>query len=120
MKTAFATLAVAATGLVGITTQAEAGPRIPMPPHFGHMPTPGFVLSGELRHQANRHQSHGYRSGGHCSTPRLIRTCEVNRYRQCRTAYTNCGRPYTYHVTVVTYREFYSNGTTRTYTRTFS
>ena len=39
---------------------------------------------------------------------------------QCRTAYDHCGRPYTYHVTVVTYCDHYSNGTSRTWSRTFS
>ncbi|HRQ91094.1 MAG TPA: hypothetical protein PLA50_20050 [Bacteroidia bacterium] len=67
--------------------------------------------------------SYGYGGGhSHCAPAPVYKTCtvEVCRERQCRTAYDHCGRPYSYHVTVVTYCDHYSNGTSRTWTRVFS
>lgn len=112
--TVLATAAAAALALVGAST-AEAGPRY----HGGGGYAGGGGYSG------------GYNSGygyvapryapSHCA-PVVYKTCtvEVNRYTQCRTAYDHCGRPFTYHVTVVTYCDHYSNGSTRTWSRTFS
>jgi hypothetical protein len=48
--------------------------------------------------------------------PYKVSTCEVNRYQECRTAYDHCGKPYTYHVTIITYRDTYSDGSFKTYT----
>jgi len=48
--------------------------------------------------------------------PYKVSTCEVNRYKECRTAYDHCGKPYTYHVTIITYRDTYSDGSFKTYT----
>ena len=55
-----------------------------------------------------------------CATPYKVRTQEINRRLVRKTGYLSCGRPYTYHITVVTYRDYYSNGTSRTWTRTIS
>jgi hypothetical protein len=51
----------------------------------------------------------------HCQ-PYKVSTCEVNRCQECRTAYDHCGKPYTYHVTIITYRDTYSDGTYNDYT----
>lgn len=51
------------------------------------------------------------------SAPYRVRTQEVNRCNYPRTAYNRYGRPYRYHVTVVTYRDFYSDGRCVTYRR---
>ncbi len=95
MKTIL-TLALATVALIGFSADAQAGPHYGGP-SWGHNPP----------------------HGGHCGGPAYkIRTIEISRYQQCRTAYYPCGRPYTYHVTVVTYRDIFSNGTSNTYTRT--
>lgn len=51
----------------------------------------------------------------HCK-PYKVSTCEINRCQECRTAYDHCGKPYTYHVTIITYRDTYSDGTYNDYT----
>jgi len=51
--------------------------------------------------------------------PYLVRTCEVCRNSVCRYAYDHCGRRYSYEVTVITYRSYYSNGSTSTFTRSY-
>jgi|GEM_PF-1517624 hypothetical protein len=48
--------------------------------------------------------------------PYKVSTCEVNRFKECRTAYDHCGKAYTYHVTIITYRDTYSDGSFKTYT----
>lgn len=108
--TVLATAAAAALALVGTTT-AEAGPR-----YYG-----GGSGGGGSYHSGYARSGYGYVSSrSHCAPVYKTCTVEVNRYTQCRTGYDHCGRPYTYHVTVVTYCDHYSNGTTRTWSRTFS
>lgn len=111
MKTSLITLAVAVAALFAFAPEAEAGTRFSV----------GFS-TGHHGHHINSYVGHSFRSSnhGHCAPVYKVRTCEVNRRRYCKTAYDHCGHPYTYHVTVVTYRDYYSNGTSRTYTRTFS
>ncbi|MEM1442599.1 MAG: hypothetical protein AAGF67_09670 [Verrucomicrobiota bacterium] len=101
MKKTIATLAIAVTSLAAFTPEAEAG-------------TKGDILRfiGQQIHK-NHGPSYGH---GHC-TPYLVRTAEIGRHCETRTGYRPCGSIYYYNVTVVTYREFYSNGSTRTYTR---
>lgn len=117
MKLIILSVVAAAAVLVGSITTAEAGPRYSSGyrgagyGHSGHSYRPSYN---------GYHQQPRYSNGGHCATPYKVRTVEVNRYSQCRTAYLPCGRPYTYHVTVVTYCDHYSNGTTRTWSQTFS
>lgn len=117
MKLIILSVVAAAAVLVGSITTAEAGPRYSSGyrgagyGHSGHSYRPSYN---------GYHQQPRYSNGGHCATPYKVRTVEVNRYSQCRTAYLPCGRPYTYHVTVVTYRDHYSNGSTRTWSQTFS
>jgi len=96
MKTILA-VALATVALLGFTSEVKAGP--------GHHHGPSW----------------GYHSprGGHCGGPVYkIRTVVICSRQECRTGYYPCGRPYTYRVTVVTYRDIFSNGTSRTYTRT--
>ncbi len=61
---------------------------------------------------------------GSCSTvsycaPYRVSTCVVNRCSYCKTVYDRCGYPYHYTVTVVTYRDSYSDGSNQIYTRSF-
>jgi hypothetical protein len=100
-------LSVIAAGAVffGTATEAEAGLR-----YSSGYRGAGFGYS----------TGHGYSNHNHCAQPYKVRTVEVGRYHQCRTGYDRCGRLYTYHVTVVTYCDHYSNGATRTWSRTFS
>ena len=96
MKTIL-TLALATVALIGFTANAEAGPG------YKH----GTPAWGSYRPQ----------HGGHCGSVYKIRTIEICRRQECRTAYYPCGTPYRYHVTVVTYRDIFSNGSSNTYTR---
>jgi hypothetical protein len=50
----------------------------------------------------------------------LIRTVEVHRRTERRQVYDERGRRRICRVTVVTYEDHYSNGSVRTYTRTYS
>lgn len=62
------------------------------------------------------------------ATVRIVRYCapyvvcteRVSSCREQRMAYDHCGRPVCCWVTVVTYRDVYSTGATRTYSRTFN
>ncbi len=128
MKLTTITLAAAAALVLGGITSAEAGPRFSISingRNFGGY-NGGYSSGYNSGYSSGRNS--GYNSGysnnhgnsSHCAPVRLLHTCEVDRRKVCRTAYDHCGRPYTYHVTVVTYRETYSNGSTRTYTRTLS
>jgi hypothetical protein len=53
------------------------------------------------------------------AAPCRVSTCEVGRCSYCKTAFDRCGNRYHYTVTVVTYRDFYSDGSSQTYTRSF-
>lgn len=98
--TILSAVAVALFALIG-ASEAQAGPRYGG--HRGH----GY---GGYHHQPSYHVDH-------CAPVYKTRTVEICRERQCRTAYRSCGAPYTYHVTVVTYRDYFSNGTSRTWNR---
>lgn len=104
MKTTLITLAIVATALIGFTPQAEAGTKKDILRFVGQ--------------QLSKNNGHGHGSG-HC-TPYVIRTSEIGRHCETRTGYRPCGAVYYYNVTIVTYRDFYSNGSTRTYTRTLA
>jgi hypothetical protein len=64
----------------------------------------------------------GYRYGvvtvGYCA-PRYVCTKEICRRTECRWATDHCGRRYSYMVTVITFADHYSDGSRRTYTRTY-
>ena len=63
-----------------------------------------------------------YRSSHHqvdyCK-PYVVCTHKLYSCQEKRTAYDHCGRPYCYYVTVVTYKDVYNTGYSRTYTKTF-
>lgn len=75
---------------------------------------------GSAHLHRGHHGHHGHIHSGHHVTPYKVSTVEVHRCTEPRIAYHPGGRRYTYYVTVVTYRDHYSNGTTRTWTQTFS
>ncbi len=60
----------------------------------------------------------GGRSSRHDSC-HVLHTVEVHRRTERRRIYNDRGRSRTCRVTVVTYQDYYSNGSTRTYTRTY-
>jgi hypothetical protein len=51
--------------------------------------------------------------------PHRVSICVVCRNTYCKTAYDRCGNAYHYSVTVVTFRDLYSDGSSQTYTRSF-
>jgi hypothetical protein len=51
--------------------------------------------------------------------PYRVNTFVLNRWSQCQVGYDAWGRAFQYRVTVVTYRDVYSNGQTRTYNVTY-
>ena len=117
-------LTLAAAVLIGNVTQAEAGPHFSIlfggSGHGGHV-YQSYSYDDDDDYDDDDHSHQSYHQGnGHCAQPYLVETVEVNRYTQCQTAYDHYGRPYTYHVTVVTYCDHYSNGATRTWSQTFS
>lgn len=121
MKLAVLT-AAAALSFAGLST-AHAGPR--GSGGFGGFGAYGFHGGGGFGSYAEGSgyvPSAGYHHGHvHCA-PVVYKThtVEVSRHTQCRTAFDHCGRPYACHVTVVTYCDYYSNGSTRVWSRTFS
>lgn len=114
MKKILLSLAAGATALVGTTISAEAGGH-----GYGH----GYGYStGNYRGVATSNQfsrNHSYSGHRHQCTPYLVSTCEVNRQTYCRPVYDSCGRMRQVHITVVTYKAHYSDGSCRTYTRSF-
>ena len=59
-----------------------------------------------------------YRPVTHCA-PVYVCTKEVCRTTKCLYAYDHCGRQYSYHVTVVTYANYYSDGSYNTFTKSY-
>lgn len=61
-----------------------------------------------------------YNRYNHCA-PKIytVNTYEINRCKHKKVNYDHCGRVYYSWYTVVTYKTVYSNGTWRTFTRTF-
>ena len=59
-----------------------------------------------------------YRSVSYCR-PHVVCTEIINQCRERRSGYDSCGSCYYYFVTVVTYRDAYSNGASQCYTRSF-
>ena|SRR6187431_2112121 len=51
--------------------------------------------------------------------PRYVSTRELYRTVQTQWAYDSYGNSYAYNVLVITYADLYSNGTSRTYTRSY-
>ena len=57
----------------------------------------------------------------HC-TPKVykVRTCEIDRCSYKKMAYDHCGRRYSYLVTVITYKTYYSDGSYKIWKNTIS
>lgn len=115
--TLIAIATVASALVLGSLGTAEAG---------GHHSSYSSSYSGGYGHHhcdtpsyGQSYQGYGQGYQQNCQ-PYRVSSCEINRCQQCLTAYDNCGHPYMYHVTVVTYRDTYSDGSCQTYTRTFS
>jgi hypothetical protein len=51
--------------------------------------------------------------------PYITHTCVVHSRTECRWATDYCGRRFSYEVRVVTYRSYYSNGQSTTFTKTY-
>jgi hypothetical protein len=51
--------------------------------------------------------------------PRYVCTKEICRRTECRWACDRSGRRYSYEVTVITFADYYSDGSRRSYTRTY-
>jgi len=116
MKPIILSTLVAASLVFAGAHDAEAGPR-----HHGGGSYGGGGLYGGGGYANGYGSVAPHHAHGHCApVVYKIHTVEVNRYTQCRTAYDHCGRPFVYHVTVVTYCDHYSNGSTRLWSRTFS
>ena len=58
-----------------------------------------------------------YTGRSYCA-PTYVCTRVICRNTECRYGYDHCGRRVSYYVTVVTYADYYSDGSSRTYTRT--
>lgn len=56
----------------------------------------------------------------YCATaPRFLCTKELCRRTECRYALDHCGRRVSFQVVVITYADFYSDGSSRSYNRTY-
>jgi hypothetical protein len=106
------TILSAIAAIITITSTASAWDR-------------GYISSDECRPSRYSEPSR------YCETPRYcepvrhcevykVSTCEINRCCHQKVGYDHCGRSYYYTVTVVTYRNYYSDGSSNTFTRTFS
>lgn len=73
------------------------------------------VQAGDYRGKYGAYEA---RDSGYCK-PYVVCTHKISSCREKRMGYDNCGRCYYYYVTVVTYKDVYNTGTTRTYTKTF-
>ncbi len=99
MKKFIIAAAVVLTGLFITAPEAEAGPRF-------------SIQIG------NSHRGHGDFHRGCDRAPYLVRTIEVcRRCERIVSYYRPCGSPVYRTVTIITYRNIYSNGTSRTFTR---
>lgn len=61
--------------------------------------------------------SYRYHTVGYCK-PYVVHTCVLSSRIECRWGRDHCGRSYTYHVKVITYRATYNTGATTIYSRT--
>ncbi len=51
--------------------------------------------------------------------PYVVCTHKISVCKEKRQGHDHCGRCYYYYVTVITYKDVYNTGDTRTYTKTF-
>ena len=71
--------------------------------------------------EAGFRYGHPHAGYNHCK-PKVykVRTCEIDRCSYKKWAYDHCGKRYSYLVTVITYKDIYSNGTYKIWKRTIS
>lgn len=115
MKKFILSALIAAAGLFVGVNNADAGNRFhDIKSYTGH----SFKSNSYSGHN---YSGHNYSSHNHCA-PKVytLRTYEVDRCRHQKAHYDHCGNVHYHWVTVVTYKTVYSNGTWKTFTRTFS
>lgn len=104
MKKIIIAATVAITALFVVTPDAEAGPKFKDSKKGSH----------DSAHRNDRDQRHD-------QTPHIVRTVEINRsHKRIVSHYRSGGSPVYRHVTIVTYKQVYSNGHSRTYTKTLN
>lgn len=118
MKSPLLTLISVVALVFGFSTLSEARPKWGKP-----VGKPSYHGIHHGYHHGYHHSPscggyHGGYTRPHYGPPRLIHTREISRRYIYRKGLNRFGRPATFRVPVVTYLETYSNGTTRTYTRT--
>lgn len=84
---------------------------------FGLLPE-AHAGGSHRRHHHHHDDEYSYRESRSCQ-PYRVSTCEVDRCTHHRVRYDHCGHAYGYCETTVTYRDHYSDGSCRTYTRTY-
>ena len=99
------TILSAIAAIITITSTASAWDR-------------GYISSDECRPSRHYETPRYCEPVRHCEVYK-VSTCEINRCCHQKVGYDHCGRSYYYTVTVVTYRNYYSNGSSDTFTRTF-
>lgn len=113
MKSSFFTLLSIFAISFGFSTASDARPRWGKSHGHHHHHEPSY-----RGHHGGYHGGHhGSYGRPHYGPPRLLHTREISRRYVYRKGLNRFGRPATFQVPIVTYLEYYSNGTTRTYTR---
>ena len=79
------------------------------------------VAPAEAGNHYRSYNNHHRSYNNHCA-PKVykLKTYEINRHCVRKVRYDHCGKAFYYNVTIVTYKDVYSNGSHRTWTRTFS
>ncbi len=110
MKKIIIAATVAITALFVVTPDAEAGPKFKDSKKGSH----DSAHRNASAHRNDRDQRHD-------QTPHIVRTVEINRsHKRIVSHYRSGGSPVYRHVTIVTYKQVYSNGHSRTYTKTLN
>lgn len=117
------------TGLAPIADQATVADQAPV---AATAPALNSTCSTQVGapHCGSQVQAHCYQAPAyyseqapHCQTYvgngscHVVSVCVIHSTQECRVGYDHCGRPFQYNVTLVTFQETLSDGTTRTYTR---
>jgi hypothetical protein len=79
---------------------------------FSITPTASALDHGFNHHHHNH--NHSFQSA-----PTYVGTKEIGRTTQCQYGYDNCGHKYIYHVTVVTYANYFSDGSYTTFKKVY-
>ena len=77
------------------------------------------ITAASLSFTAFQANAGSCRSAVEYCAPYRVSTCIVNRCSYCKTAYDHCGNAYHYTLTVVTFRDIFSDGSSQTYNRSF-